>query len=338
MYCPKAWHGNRRTVDSFERSPCGALGLVGVILVDVIACCACSAVTTVDLLPDKAGGGGGGGQSTNGQAGQSAATPGGVSAGGISAGGLSSVAGNTGLVAAAGSPTGLRLVNRYDFSGTGTVVVDSMSGKNGEVMGGATLDGSGQLTLTGDTQQYVKLPPWMISSFKSVTIVTWFTWHGGRAWQSVFNFGYNKSNTDAPSEDVAAEVFFTPVTAATTQPSSFHVSIVFDQGQTSIDLEEPFPINQPMVVAAVFDGDLKQISLYYNGSIVKAPATLGQFYPYHSLAELKDANCWLGQSQWAHDVTNSGNFRGTYDEFRIYNGALTAEQIANLSLTDPYRL
>jgi hypothetical protein len=338
MDCTKAWHRERRVVDSFERSRHRSPQLLAAVLVGAITCCACSAVTMVDLLPEKTAIGRGGSQPTNGQAGNGTTSLGGLGTVGVGAGGTSSVAGNTGFVSAAGAPTGLRLVNRYDFSGTGTVVVDSMSGKNGEVMGGATLDGSGQLTLTGDTRQFVKLPPWMISSFKSVTIVTWFTWHGGRAWQSVFNFGYNKSNTDAPSEDVAAEVFFTPVTAATTQPSSFHVSIVFDQGQTSIDLEEPFPVNQPMVVAAVFDGDLRQISLFYNGAMVKAPAPLGQFYPYHSLSELKDANCWLGQSQWAHDVTNSDNFRGVYDEFRIYNGALTAEQIANLSLTDPYRL
>jgi hypothetical protein len=193
------------------------------------------------------------------------------------------------------------------------------------------------LTLTGETTQFVKLPAWMLSSMTSVTIVTWFTWHGGRPWQSVFNFGYNKSNTDLPSEDVGAEVFFTPSTAiaATPQPSSFHVAIVFDHGQDSIDHQEAFPTNQPMVVAAVYDGDSREISLYYNGVLVEPTKRL---LINHSLSELKDNNCWLGQSQWAHDVANNGNFRGAYDEFRIYDGALTAEQIANLSLTDPYQL
>jgi len=272
----------------------------------------CTAVTTVDLFPEKAAAG---------KAGQ----PSGAEAGKTS----------NGTASGLGASSGPWLVNRYDFSGTGTVVVDSLSGKNGEIIGGAALDGTGQLSLTGDTQQYVKLPPWLISSMKSVTIVTWFTWNGGRPWQSVFNFGYNKSGSSLPSEDVGAEVFFTPLTVAVTPTSSFHMAIVFDQGQDSIDHPEAFPTNQPMAVAAVYDGELRQISLFYNGILAEPPKALTIGY---SLSELKDSNCWLGQSQWAHDVAYNGNFRGIYDEFRIYSGALTAQQVANLSLTDPYRM
>jgi hypothetical protein len=324
----KAWQKVRRI-----RLGVGASSAL-TMLVGAALCNACTAVTMVDLFAEKAAGGIAG-QSPNAQAGASVSV-GGRNAGGSNAGvagaantQVCSSASGGGNAAAAGAPSVSRLVNRYDFSGTGTVVVDSVSCKNGEIMGGAVLDGTGKLTLTGDPLEYVKLPSWMISSMTSATIVTWFTWHGGPAWQSVFNFGGNEENSDVPSERVNAEVFFTPLMSVLTN-SSLHVAIVFGRAVDAIDPPDPFPTDQPMMVAAVFHGDLRQIRLYYNGVQMLQPVTMTL-----PLANLKDGNCWLGQSQWEHDVTKGGNFRGVYDEFRIYSGALTAEQIQKLSLTDP---
>lgn len=281
----------------------------------------CTEVTTVDLLPPKS------------QAGAAGLAQMGSAGSGIGAwGGSEAAGGTTASAGTSGFGTGPRLVNRYDFSGTGTIVVDSVSARDGEVMGGATLDGSGQLNLTGDPSQYVKLPSWLISSLKSVTIVTWFTWSGGSSWQSLFNFGYNAENLAAPSERVLAEVFFTPQMIPA-PGASLHVDVTYGGGIDFVNTAEAFPVERPVVVAAVLDGDLEQISLYIDGVLAGPPDPTSEH-----LSELKDANCWLGQSQWAHDVANGGNFRGTYDEFRIYAGALSGEQIARLSLTDPLAL
>jgi hypothetical protein len=314
----------------------------------------CSSVTTVDLLPARAtsatggttgnasaagvgdpSGGASAGQGgtvntgsvgTGGSVGQGGLVNGGATLGGASSGGGRAGQGDTaGVAGALGMP---RLVNRYDFSGTGTTIVDLVGGKNGRAMGGAALDGSGQLTLAGGQDAYVALPSWLISSMTSVTIVAFITWHGGGAWQSVFNFGATDSG--APSEDVKAQFFFTPITSVGDGPS-LHVEMTYGRGPLDfVNGSEHFPVDVPVVVASVFDGELGELSLYIDGSMIGEPDPTTQ-----RLSELKDANCWLGQSEWEHDVTGSGNFRGSYDEFRIYAGALSAEQIQNLSLADP---
>ena len=285
----------------------------------------CSALTTVDLLPVQGTSGGASSARRTSAAQGGAATVSGTSGGVANEGERFELAGAAGI---AGLTSGLKLVNRYDFSGTGTTIVDLVGNKDGTAMGGAVLDGSGQLTLAGGQQQYVALPSWLISSMSSVTIVAFITWHGGSAWQSVFNFG--ATDTGAPSEDVRAQFFFTPLTSVGNGPS-LHVEMQYGHGPLDfVDGTDRFPADVPSVVASVFDGDRGELSLYINGTIVLQPDPTSQ-----RLAELKDANCWLGQSQWAHDVTGGGNFRGSYDEFRIYSGALSAEQIGSLSLTDP---
>jgi hypothetical protein len=290
--------------------------------------CACTAVTTVDLLPEKVNAAG-----FSGQAGSRNT----VAAGGRNHAGGTTAVGNAGaetLVAAgtAGSFAGLRLVNRYEFSGTGTTIIDSVSGKNGEAMNGASLDGSGQLTLEGAaTNQYVRLPAGLLSPLTSATLVAFFTWHGGPAWQSLFNFGATSSGAPAEDPNVLAQFFFTPLTVPGPGPS-LHLNVDYHAiSSASIDGKDAFPSDLPTVVVAVVDGVLHQLRLYINGTMISLPTSTGML-----LTHLKDTNAWLGQSEWAHDVAGSGNIRGTYDEFRIYSGVMTNEQIA--TLTDPSQL
>jgi hypothetical protein len=278
----------------------------GFVLIGTWLLSACGQVTTVDLLPENAR----------------------VGAAGVGTAGKSSIerGGNAGAAGSARAPTSPRPVHRYDFEGTGTTVVDSVGAQDGVVMGGASLDGSGQLSLLGDQQQYVKLPSGLISSLTSLTIVSFITWHGGNPWQSVFNFG--ATDTGAPSEKVISQFFFTPLM----QPgpgTSLHLNVAYGvRSQDSIDGTEPFPIDTETVVVATFDGEHQRFSLYIDRVLVLQSKSTDQ-----RLADLNDTNCWLGQSQWAHDVTMSGNFSGSFNEFRIYDGVMSDQQIRNL--TDP---
>lgn len=276
----------------------------------------CSATTTVELLPQNAAG---------------------TNAGQAGAGGAGPTAGSAGQAGAAGggnasgvhiAVNGPQLLHRYDFGGVGTQVVDSVNASNGEVLGGAALDGSGQLSLSGTSSEYVKLPSWLISSLSSVSLVTWVTWHGGSPWQSLFSFGATDKGT--PSDAVIAQFFFTPMTG-NGGGAELHVET------TSSDREAAFvvsrnalPVDVQAMVSAVFDGDRQELRLYINREAVGEPKTTAQ-----RLTELKDANCWLGQSQRMREAGRDDNFHGSYDEFRIYAGALSAEQIRGLSLTDP---
>ena len=124
---------------------------------------------------------------------------GGSSEGGaLSGAGGAGMAGEGGAIDAPGGASGAcepplgSLVHRYSFDGTGTSVIDSVGGANGNLVGGATLDGSGVLTLPGNRDgqpdQYLNLPNGIISKLDGVTIDCWSKEHW---WVNV-----RKSNTE----------------------------------------------------------------------------------------------------------------------------------------------
>jgi hypothetical protein len=111
-------------------------------------------------------------------------------------------------------------------------------------------------------------------------------------------------------------------------------------------------------VALVIDGTLKQMSLYVDGQSksaiahfrnVGAPAYTSMLGAYDwsapvsagdggmvtppaiDLSVINDINNWLGRSQFIADA----ELQATYNEFRIYSGALTPELIAISKLGGP---
>jgi hypothetical protein len=74
-------------------------------------------------------------------------------------------------------------------------------------------------------------------------------------------------------------------------------------------------------VALVLDGDAAENALYIDGRLAATAPNA------HSMSDLQDVNNWLGRSQWVQDRF----LRGRYDELRIYDGALTDAEIAELA-------
>jgi hypothetical protein len=120
------------------------------------------------------------------------------------------VAHDSGVDRVVDAPPVVRLpLHRHDFSGTGTVVVDSVGGAHGSVRGGAALDGRGSLALDG-RDDYVDLPNGLISRLHSATFVVWFEWYDGRiCWHRVFDFGNTVQGEDVVG-DATSNVFVTP--------------------------------------------------------------------------------------------------------------------------------
>jgi hypothetical protein len=73
-------------------------------------------------------------------------------------------------------------------------------------------------------------------------------------------------------------------------------------------------------VAITYDPGAGSARIYLNGALV-ASAT-GTFNP---TSRFTDYSAWLGRSQWDRDPY----FNGTYDEFRIWQGILTGQDIAS---------
>lgn len=219
----------------------------------------------------------------------------------------------TGLVAA--------LIHRYDFEGGGKDVRDRVGPAHGTVEGlgeQTTLGDKGVLALVGNGS-YVNLPNFLVSKLANATIEGWVSWNGGKPWQRVFDFG--ESNAASP-EDSPLDGKDYLFLSTSTHPdvgggSRFGYSLTGAGGEIAVDL--PMPL-APTVnhVAGVVDTESDKLIYYLNGQ--KA----GESPFAEALSSINDVNVWLGRSQYVNDAA----FTGTYHEFRIYDSALTPQQIA----------
>jgi arabinan endo-1,5-alpha-L-arabinosidase len=302
----------------------------GLILSCVIA--AGCGTDTLDLLPPEssASGANASGGSSSDEGGRGGSTARGTTAAGAGGVANGTIAGapNGGTSVATAPNTGL--LHRYDFSGTGTTVADLAGDSSAKVLGGASLDGSGQLSIT-DGVSYVELKSWILSfsGVTSITIAVWLTWQGGASWQRIFDFGAMEDGGSTPG-DAVAQFYMTPEFVPGPGFSTFLDGHTDEANNAEVLSSEPFPVDVPAFVAVVVEGNdvigTSTLRMYLNGIEVGTPATAKL-----RLTELRDQNCWLGRSLWSQDNTPFTHYRGTFDEFRIYGRALSAEELGKLS-------
>lgn len=233
------------------------------------------------------------------------------------------------------------LIHRYNFNETsGTTVNDSVGTADGVIKGnGAAFDGSGQLYLPGGASSadpadvlggYVDLPNHIINVLTNATFESWVTWDGGGAWQRIFDFG-----TSAGGEDVVNGngnyLFLSPagnvnLRFAVRDPATGTEPVQLTAA-TPLDLAET-------CVTVTYDYSANTCRMFSNGvQVVTGPANV-------ALSTINDVNNWLGRSQWADPM-----FQGSFNEFRIYNTALSPVEVAasyasgpNTPSTDPTAL
>jgi hypothetical protein len=268
---------------------------------------------------------GGGGSGTGGTSG--------AGAGGSGAGGK---AGTGGAGGSGGAPSGSggedggshgsgldALMLRYDFGGTGSVVIDRVGDADGALRGGAMLDGDGGVALDGD-DDYVDLPNHIVSRLTDATFVVWLTWDGGVCWQRIFDFGANDAGEDAVG-DATSALFVTPVACGSNE--RLLALAEFTMSEYRLYGAGPLPDGEPVQVALVIDAAQDTFALYVDGQQVSSAPT------GFELSDIDDVNNWLGRSQWVQDI----NLRGRYDEFRIYAAALSPRDVATLYRRGPDR-
>ena len=209
------------------------------------------------------------------------------------------------------------LKHRYSFNETsGTQVTDSVGGANGKAIGGATF-GGGNLTLDGNDGSYVDLPNGIITALgNNATFEMWVTYAGGPDWSRVFDFGISTGGEDVNDGGVDF-LFYTPKTG-----DGFpRFDANFPPGGDTTILNHPgsMPVNEQEHIVITYSSTGNAARLYTNGTLVAtatAPLAL-------SALNGADKNVWLGRSQYADPY-----FAGKYNEFRIYQGSMTAAQVA----------
>jgi len=213
------------------------------------------------------------------------------------------------------------LIHRYNFDGTGVTVVDSVGDADGNLVGGAALDGSGVLSLPGNRDgqpdQYLNLPNALISNLQGVTIVTWTTWQGGAGYQRIFDFGISdlgevQGNSGKSYIAVMPSTGFANGTGLGAEVAA--------PGSATLQLPSPeMVLKRSAQVAFAFESGVSLELMLDGKSLIRSSTSL-------KLSDINDANTWVGESQWSKDHC----YHGTFDELRIYNVALTACQMQTL--------
>jgi len=206
--------------------------------------------------------------------------------------------------------TSATLVHRYSFNETsGTVCADSIGGADwsGTLPAGGTF-GGGQLALSAADAQYVRLPAGILSNYPAVTIEAWATF-SSQLPKDCFLFGFGNVNGNE-----GADYLFCA-------PQAGRVAITdgnYAQEQSAYSNSD-FSFHSKMHLTAVFNPPLGCVALYTNG--VLAGINRNVTAP---LSSVEDVYNYIGRSLYSADPYADISL----DEFRIYNGALSADQIA----------
>lgn len=239
------------------------------------------------------------------------------------------------------APTSLR--HRWSFNeAAGTVVTDSIGGRDGTIRGpgflriAAPAGGAnpGQVSLAGGpsgTAAYIDLPNSLLSPLREATLEGWVTINGSQSNARIFDFGTGTGGelTEPGGASTATEYLAVFSQIASSQASK---RMIFrDNGSESrLDISDPATAGAQFHFAVVYDaegnnGATPQLRYFKNG------LPLGSVNTSLPLTTLTDVNNWLGRA----NTTSHNNLNGSYNEFRVWEGALTAQALADTTAAGP---
>lgn len=206
------------------------------------------------------------------------------------------------------------LTHRYSFT---TDDSDSVGGADGTNEGTASVEG-GQLQLDGGSGDYVALPGGLLSSYRSATMDIWATISSGQQhWSRLFEFADPNPN---PPSGAQNEVYFAPAWNSAANATFLSFGVTFDGGSL---VQSPATVNQTVHLTCLLaDGSL---DIYTNGVLYLA--TTGVLAP---ASQAGNAGSWIGYSPYGDPGID-----GSVDEYRIYQGRLSPEEIEASDVLGP---
>jgi len=208
------------------------------------------------------------------------------------------------------------LAHRWSFNGD---LTDSIGGQDAVLVDDGANDGTlsaTEITLSGGAKgssDYIDLGSNTFSGVgDSVTIETWATQHSVQNWSRIFDFGAS-----------TAENVFMSWTQGTNLNAD-RVEWLGPADNTVDTTNAPYTLDTEFHIAAVFEpGSVTWYSAPSDSEDL-GPAK-GSFNTTNTVSTLDDTNCWLGQSQWPDATANA-----SWNEFRLWNGALTQDELEKL--------
>ncbi|MFB6343698.1 LamG-like jellyroll fold domain-containing protein [Saccharicrinis sp. FJH62] len=194
------------------------------------------------------------------------------------------------------------LVAKYEFEGNINDASENMNNlaANSDVSYIDGKVGTQALVLNGD-DNFIQLPA-TIANQQEITVTTWVYWENIGLWQRIFDFGNGED----------AYMFLTPFT--NTRKMRFAIK----NGGAEQIVEGP-PINYRQWTHIAVTIGSNSTRLYIDGVQV-AESTSVTISPM----DFKPVLNYIGRSQFAADPM----FGGYIDDFRIYNYALSADEVA----------
>jgi hypothetical protein len=202
------------------------------------------------------------------------------------------------------NPAMADMISRYSFT---TDANDSVGAHNGKLKGTAII-ADGKVKLDGGG--WVELPGGMVTQLNCAAVETWFSYQNNGNWVRVFDFG--NTNKDGLGANCW---YFTPKYPKGSRTTFSNTDPGYKYEET-ID-NKPLPENVPIYVAVIFDSALKKARLYVNARLI------GERDLTVKLSDIGTEHLYLGKSSYKNDNL----MKGTIDEFRIYNSALSDLQI-----------
>jgi hypothetical protein len=236
-----------------------------------------------------------------------------------------SLSGRTATVTISVQANPPQLMNRYSFSEAQgqTTIIDSVGSQNGTVILGTNppVQNGASLTLNGANSyanaSYIDLPDGIISSRANASLEFWFTWNGANSetWTRLFDIG---SSTKADgyatnSGNGTSAWWFSPVRGGTI----YGMNVWNGQSEVNVNGTVPLPAGQQHHLVSIYAPNNQTSKLYLNGRLIASGGT-----PFE-LNTLNDVNVWLGAANW-----NDPPFRGSFNEFRIWEGEMSDLDIA----------
>ncbi|OHB67182.1 MAG: hypothetical protein A2Y77_04530 [Planctomycetes bacterium RBG_13_62_9] len=205
----------------------------------------------------------------------------------------------------------------------GTVAADSVGGRNGTLLPpdpeakglgpkwvAGKFDGAIQFRGGGTaaTNDYVALPIGdLLSTLSNTTVAAWVNWAGtGGAWQRIFDFGSGTNNY----------MFLTPSRSGTNSARFAIRSPTV--GEQIITAPAILPTGWHHV-AIVMDSATMTMQMFVDGAMVRSGATL--LLPKDMGVTTQN---WIARSQYPDP-----SYSGGLDELRIYDRALSQDEIVN---------
>ncbi|MGD9632012.1 MAG: LamG domain-containing protein [Pirellulales bacterium] len=259
-----------------------------------------------------------------------------------------------GIAASAACTANAALTHRYSFTNNAN---DSVGGANGTVVDplGVSFFADGNLNFTGNNGEgsdqrpfvsgaYVDLPNGIISALGTTgSFELWVTVDTNRDWAEIFSFGQSRADSGGEGISAGFGKYITLIPDTGDGANTFRLEAIqfpdgspafapFGTSNVSAADGSVLPTGSKHHIVSIFDSTdtlgganpSGTMYSYLDGALVGATPLYADF----TLGSLPDVNNWLGRSQWPDAL-----FDGLFDEFRIYNSALSASQVsANFGL------